>query len=171
MTFSTRSVRPRVGELLGAQRTTAPQLPDHRQVWALDPQVTDLVVAVPVTPQEGIEIPVREAVDGRGELALERQPTHLAIGHDLDARFLLQAQGFVDRIVLDDLELGGRGPATSEPLARIEQAPGTKQAADHVAAGLRHQPHRTRWPLPSADMPHPTSLSVRSAVVVRPAVP
>lgn len=85
------------------------------------------------------------------------------------SRRMQQASG-IDLTSRSIFRLGGQ-PATSEPLARIEQAPGTKQAADHVATGLHHQPHRTRWPLPSADMPHPTSLSVRSAVAVRPAVP
>jgi hypothetical protein len=134
-----------VGELLGAEGTTAPQLPDHRQVGALDPQIADLVVAVPVAPQEGTEIPAREPVDGRRKLTLERQATHLAIGHDLDARLLLQAQGVVDGIVLDDLEPGGREPSTSELLARLEQARWAKQATDHVAASLHHQCHRTSW--------------------------
>jgi hypothetical protein len=82
---------PRVGELLGAQRTTASQLADDRQFWTLDPQLADLLAAMPVTPQEGVEIPAREALDGRRQLALERHAAHLAIGHDRDARFLLQA--------------------------------------------------------------------------------
>ncbi|MGH9286849.1 MAG: hypothetical protein ACRD0V_00900 [Acidimicrobiales bacterium] len=46
---------------------------------------------MPVTPQEGVEIPVGEPVNGRGDLALERHAAHLAIGHDGDACFLLQA--------------------------------------------------------------------------------
>jgi hypothetical protein len=93
----------RKGQLLGAQGTAASQLPDHGQLWTLDPPVADVLVAMPVAPQEGVEIPAREALDGRGDLALERQATHLTIGHDRDARLLLQAQGLVDSIVFDAL--------------------------------------------------------------------
>jgi len=94
---------------------------------------------MPVTPQEGVEIPVREAFDGRRDLALERQAAHLAVGHDRDARVLRQAQGLVDGVVLHGLEIGGAEPACSEPLACREEPRRTEQAADHVAAGLDHQ--------------------------------
>ncbi len=136
VTLRIRSVRPlRVRELGGRQEAPPPQLLDDGDRRPRDRQVAQLL-RVPVAPQERVEVPGCEAVDRRGQLALEREPAHLAVGHDLEAGLLLQREGPVDRPVLGTSELlGGDLPGRVESL-RLEQLRRTQQAADDVRARL-----------------------------------
>ena len=52
-----------------------------------------------MAPQERIDIPIAEAVDSLGHLALEGEPSHFA-GHDVKARGLLQGDDLIDRAIL-----------------------------------------------------------------------
>ena len=52
-------------------------------------------VAMPMAPQECIDVPGAEAVDSLGHLALERKPPHFAVGHDVEPRCLLKADGLI----------------------------------------------------------------------------
>src|SRR5205823_6185875 len=56
-----------VGELLGRQRPFPSKLPDHRKRRPLDAHLAELA-ALPIAPEERVEVPVAEAVDGRREL-------------------------------------------------------------------------------------------------------
>jgi hypothetical protein len=58
----------RVSELLGGEEATAPELAEDGDRRALDALVPDLV-AMPVAPQERVEVPVAEALDRLRELA------------------------------------------------------------------------------------------------------
>ena len=96
------------------------------------------LVAVPVAPEIGLERHLAEALDGVRQPALERQPAHLAVGHDLDAGLLLQRHGRVHRRILDRLELGRRHLAGLEPVPGFEQCRGPQQAADHIGVRCDH---------------------------------
>jgi hypothetical protein len=62
-------------------------------------------VTMPIAPQEGVDVPGAEAVDSFGHLALKGKPPHFAVGHDVQARCLLEGDGLVDGAILDGLEL------------------------------------------------------------------
>ena len=95
-------------------------------------------VAVPVAPQEGIEIPATEAVDCLGDLALEGQPPKLAVGDDLAARCLLQGDDVVYCRVFAGPELGRVQLTGGERFARVQQRLRTQQAADVVDVDADH---------------------------------
>jgi hypothetical protein len=58
-------------------------------------RVADLLVAVPITPEKGVDIPLTKALDGLDHLALERQPSHLAVRHHREAGLFLLGDRFV----------------------------------------------------------------------------
>src|SRR5262252_7002128 len=95
-----------IDELLGGKVPFAHEPADHaeidRPVAALLP---DGAVAVPMAPQECIDVPRTEAVDSFGHLALERKPPHFAVGHDVEPRCLLEGDGLIDGTILYGLEL------------------------------------------------------------------
>ena len=55
---------------------------------------------MPLAPEKGVEIPVREAIDRRGQLALKGEAPHLAVRDDVEPGLLLQGEGLVDGRVL-----------------------------------------------------------------------
>ena len=59
------------------------------------------LAALPLAPEKGVQVPVAEALDRLGHLALERETPHLAVGDDVDARVLLEPKRLVDGGVLD----------------------------------------------------------------------
>jgi len=77
--------------------------------------------------------------------ALEREPAHLPVGHYLETRLLLEANGHVDRPVLDGFEVR-RGDCTClEPAARLDELRRSQQAAHHVGvASDQVRPDPTR---------------------------
>ena len=94
----------RVGELLGGEEAAAPQPAEDGDRRTLDALVADLV-AVPVAPEERVEVPVAEALDRLRELALKRQTTHLAVGDHSETGVFLQTDRRLDSCVLHPLEL------------------------------------------------------------------
>ena len=76
---------------------------------------------MPLAPQERIEVPLAEAVDRLGHLALEREPAHLAVGDDVEAGLFLETERRIDGGVLDAFELWWRQLAPCEPFARVEE--------------------------------------------------
>ena len=115
------------------------KLPRHGQGRTLDVHVAELV-AVPLAPEKGIEVPVGEAVDRRGQLALKGEAPHLAVRDDVEPGLLLQGERLVDGRVLHLREafLGDR--AGLELLPGLEQEGRAQQAADDVGAGHEHAP-------------------------------
>ena len=96
------------------------------------------VVAVPVAPEVGLERHLAEAVHGVGQPALEREAAHLAVGHDLDPRLLLEAHRRVDGPILCHLQLGRRRLTAVEPLPDLEQLGRPQQAPHHIGVGRDH---------------------------------
>ena len=88
---------------------------------------------MPLAPEERVDVPVGEAVDGRRELALEREAAHLPIGHDIESRILLAAQRRVDGCVLDALEAGGRQLSPLQGLLCGEELRRAEETADDIA--------------------------------------
>ena len=122
-----------VRELLRGEEPLAAERVDHGDRRTLDLHVTELV-APPSTPQERVDVPFREAVDGLGELALEREAAHLAVGEDREAGCFLQTDGVVDRRVLDALERRVRELVPREPLARVDEVGWTEEAPDDIGS-------------------------------------
>ena len=122
---------------MGREEAPAPQLPLHRDRRALDLHLAELA-ALPLAPEERVEIPVPEALDRLGHLALEREPAHLAVRNDGHPRLLLEPERGVDSGVLRQLEPSRVELPSLEPLARVEQFRRPEQAADDVRARLEH---------------------------------
>ena len=78
-------------------------------------------------------------VDRGRELALEREPAHLAVRDDVEPGVLLQRERFVDGPVLDLLEGGVRELAGFEPPPCLEQSGRSEEAADDVGASVEHR--------------------------------
>ena len=95
-------------------------------------------VAVPVAPQEGVEVAATEAVDRFGDLALEGEPAELAVGDDLAARGLLQGDDVIHRRVFARPELVRAQLAGGERFARFQQRLRTQQAAHVVGVDADH---------------------------------
>ena len=131
-----------VRELLRGEEPLASERVDRGDRRTLDLHVTELV-APPSTPQERVDVPSRETVDGFGELALERETAHLAVGEDGEAGSFLQTDGLVDRRVLDALERRLRELVPCEPLARVDEVGWTEKAPDDI--GPRDHA-TTLWP-------------------------
>lgn len=91
---------------------------------------------MPVPPEEGVEIPLAEPVDGLRHLALEGESTHLAVRDDIEPGVLLQAKRSVDRRVLDALEARELKLAAVSALARLEQLGRPEQAVYDIGSGL-----------------------------------
>jgi hypothetical protein len=80
---------------------------DAQILWPDDESVADLLFAVPGAPEVGVSGRLPEALDRLGELALERDAAHLAVGDDPEARLFLEPHGFVHGPILYPLELRG----------------------------------------------------------------
>ena len=93
---------------------------------------------MPLAPQERVEIPLAEALDGRRKLALEREAAHLAVRDDVEARVLLEADRVVHRGVLGAYELVCGQLAAVERGSRLEQLGRPQQAPDDVRSRLDH---------------------------------
>src|SRR5215467_16356277 len=79
---------------------------DHAEIqWPVAASLPYGPVAMPMAPQECIDVPGAKAVDSLGHLALEGKPPHFAIGHDVEPRCLLKRDGLIDGAILDCLEL------------------------------------------------------------------
>ena len=120
-----------VRELLGREEPPSPELPLDGQRRPLD-LLSPTLVALPVAPEKRVEIPLAEALDRLGHLALERQTPHLAVRHDIETRIRLESESVVDGCVLDLLELGRAQLAARELLARGEQPWRSEEAANDV---------------------------------------
>ena len=127
----------RVRELLGREEALLPKRSLDGDRRSFDVHLAELV-RLPLAPEEGVQIPVAEPVDGLGQLALEREPAHLAVRDDVEAGLLLEAERRVDGCVLHPLELGRRERADLPLLARFQQLGRPEQAADDVAASREH---------------------------------
>ena len=104
-------------------------------------------VAVPVAPQEGVQVPRPESVDRLQDLALEGEPAQLTIGDDFAARLLLERDHVVDRAVLGGLQRCRPDRLVRESLSGLQQPRGPEQATDMVRVDA---PHRL-LPTPGAD--------------------
>ncbi len=89
----------RIGELVGREEAPPAKLPLHGDRRPLDLHLAELA-ALPLPPQERVEIPLAEPLDRLGHLALEREPAHLAIRDDGHPRLLLEPERGVDGRVL-----------------------------------------------------------------------
>src|SRR5436309_6012492 len=126
-----------VHELFGRERAFAPKRLLDRELRPFDAKLTELV-ALPLAPEERVEVPLGEALDGRGELALKRESAHLAVGDDRKACLRLELEGVVDRLVLDPLERGGCQLPVGELPLRCEQVGRAKKTADDVRSRVEH---------------------------------
>src|SRR5262249_1744811 len=95
-----------IDELLGGKVPFAHEPADHAEIdRPIAASLSDRAGAVPMAPQECIEVPGAEAVDRLGHRALERKPPHFAVGHDVEPRRLLKGDGLIDGAILYGLEL------------------------------------------------------------------
>src|SRR3984893_17364071 len=95
-----------IEELLGGKMPFAHEPADHAEIdRPVAASLPDCAVAVPMAPQECIDVPGAEAVDSLGHPALERKPPHFAVGHDVEPRCLLEGDGLIDSAILDGFEL------------------------------------------------------------------
>src|SRR5207244_3033556 len=126
-----------VYELFSRERAFAPERLLDRELRPFDAKLAQLV-ALPLAPEEGVEVPVGEALDRGRQLALKRESAHLAVGDDRKACLLLELEGVVYRLVLHPLECGGRQLAVGELLLRREQVGRAKKTADDVRSRVEH---------------------------------
>src|SRR5215813_7974909 len=101
-----------------------------RPVAALLP---DGAVAVPMAPQECIDVPRTEAVDSFGHLALERKPPHFAVGHDVEPRCLL------DGTILYGLDLRVTKTPGHPVVPRSAQRNRPQKTANNVSMCRNHR--------------------------------
>jgi hypothetical protein len=127
----------RVGELLGGEEAAAPQPAEDGDRRTLDALVADLV-AVPVAPEQRVEVPVAEALDHLRELALKRQTTHLTVGDHSETGVFLQTDRRLDSCVLHPLELGRTDLTALQALSRLEKPARPEETADDVRARRDH---------------------------------
>jgi hypothetical protein len=99
----------------------------------------DGAIAMPMAPQECIDIPGAEAVDSVGHLALEGEPAHFAVGHDVKARSLLQRDGPIDRAILYGLELRVTKTPGYPAVPRFAQRDRPEETADNVGMCRNHR--------------------------------
>ena len=128
-----------IHELLGREEAFADKLaddPEIRRTLALP--VLRPLDAVPVAPEEGVEVPAAEAPNRLGHLALEREATHLAVGNDLEPRLLLESDGPIDGAVLDLHERRGRHASGHELVPSAQELWRAQQASDDVRVGDNH---------------------------------
>ena len=127
----------RVRKLVGREEALLPKRSLDGDRRSLDVHLAELV-RLPLAPEKGVQVPFAEPVDCLGQLALEREPAHLAVRDDVEPGLLLEAERRVDGCVLHALELGRRQLTGLPLLARFQQLGRPEQAADDVAASREH---------------------------------
>ena len=76
-----------IDKLLGGKMPFAHEPADHAEIdRAIAAPLPDRAVAMPMAPQECIDVPGAEAVNSLGHLALKRKPLHFTVGHDVEPR-------------------------------------------------------------------------------------
>jgi hypothetical protein len=75
-----------------------------------------------------------EAFERFDQMSEERIAPHLAVGHDVETRVLLQGDGVSDGAVLDELELRRGQLSLFVFLPRLEQGSRTEQASNDVTS-------------------------------------
>src|SRR5262249_46052320 len=100
---------------------------------------SDRAGAVPMAPQECIEVPGAEAVDRLGHRALERKPPHFAVGHDVEPRRLLKGDGLIDGAILYGLELRVIQTPGHPVVPRFAQRNRSKKTANNIGACRNHR--------------------------------
>ena len=120
---------------------------DHAEIdRPLAASLPAAAIAMPVAPQECIDIPVAEPVDSLGHLALEGEPPHVAVGHDVKARCLLQRNGLIDGAILNGLELRVTKTPGHPVVPRFAQCDRPEKTADNVGMCRNHRtPVLTAW--------------------------
>src|SRR5262245_3491126 len=166
-----------IDELLGGKMPFAHEPADHgeidRPIAALLPAGA---AAMPMAPQECIDVPGAEAVDSLGHLALERKPPHFAVGHDVEPRCLLERDGLIDGAIFYGLELRVTQTPGHPVVPSFAQRSRPQKTADNIGMCRNHRrlgrPDRTNridaiWTLTLAlfggKSPSPTSSAGRSA--------
>jgi hypothetical protein len=97
-------------------------------------------VAMPMAPQECIDVPGAEAVDSLGHLALERKPPHFAVGHDVEPRCLLEGDGLIDGAILYGLELRVTKTPSHPVIPRFAQRDRPEKTANNIGMCLSQAP-------------------------------
>ena len=119
---------------------------DHAEIdRPLAASLPAAAIAMPVAPQECIDIPVAEPVDSLGHLALEGEPPHFAVGHDVKARSLLQRDGLIDGAILYGLELRVSETAGHPGVPGFAQCNRPEKTADNVGMCRNHRTARLRF--------------------------
>src|SRR5262249_3737774 len=128
-----------IAEVRGAKRLFPPQPASHpeidRPVAASFPHGP---LAMPMAPQECIDIPGAEAVDSLDYLALEGKPPHFAVGHDVEPRCLLEGDGLIDGAVLYGLELGVTETPGLPLVPRFAERDRPKKTANNIGMCRNH---------------------------------
>ncbi len=96
--------RLRVRELVCGEKPAPLELRADGDRRPFESEVADCV-ALPLAPEEGVEIPLAEPVHRLDHLALERESPHLTVGDDIHPGFLLAAEHLVDGGVLRGAQL------------------------------------------------------------------
>ena len=76
------------------------KLSDHCESRTLDDEIPELA-GMPFPPEESIQVPLAEALDGGRHLALEREAAHLAVGDDVEPGPFLPPYGPEAKAVVD----------------------------------------------------------------------
>src|SRR5262249_14888214 len=127
-------------ELLGGKIPFGHEPADHAEIER--PVAASLpagAVAMPMAPQERIDVLCAEAVDSLGHLALEGEPAHFAVGHNVKARGLLQRDGLIDRAILCGLELRVTKTPGYPVVPRFAQRDRPEETADNVGMCRNHR--------------------------------
>src|SRR6266480_3768839 len=120
---------------------------DHAEIdRPLAAPLPDGAIAMPMAPQECIDVPGAEAVDSLRHLALERKPPHFAIGHDVEPRCLLEGDGLIDGAIFYGLELRVAKTPGHPVVPRFAQRDRPEKTADNVGMCRNHRtPVLTAW--------------------------
>src|SRR5215472_18952037 len=128
-----------IGELLGDKMPFSHEPADHAEIYrSVAASLSYGAVAMPMAPQECIDIPGTEAVDSLEHLALEGKPPHFAVGHDVEPRRLLEGDGLIDGPVLYGLELGVTKTPGLPVVPRFAQRDRPKKTANNISMCRNH---------------------------------
>src|SRR6266702_4008633 len=129
-----------INELLGGKMPFAHEPADHAEIdRPLAAPLPDGAVAMPMAPQECIDVPGAEAVYSLRHLALERKPPHFAIGHDVEPRCLLEGDGLIDGAILYGLELRVTKTPGHPVVPRFAQRDRPKKTANNIGTCRNHR--------------------------------
>src|SRR5262249_13703988 len=128
-----------IDELLGDKMPFSHEPADHAEIdRPVAPPLPRSPVAMPMAPQECIDIPSAETVDSLNHLALEGKPPHFAVGHDVEPRCLLEGDGLIDGQVLYGLELGATETPGLPLVPRFAQRDRPKKTTNHIGMCRNH---------------------------------